>query len=181
MPVPIVICNYDPRWPLEYAKEKERVMAAIGQYVLAMEHIGSTSVPGLASKPIIDLAAGVRQFSDTDLCIQPLRKIGYVYVPEFERELPGRRYFYLAAGEEHTHHLHMVEITSEFWKRHIFFREYLRAHPEQAQAYVQLKRELAARYGTDRPSYTSAKAEFIRHILTLAEEELHGKLDVMPS
>jgi GrpB-like predicted nucleotidyltransferase (UPF0157 family) len=165
----IVIADYDPDWPAEYAEEARRLSAAIGQHLLALEHIGSTSVPGLAAKPIIDIMAAVDQLERAQLCIEPLRALGYDYLPEVERFIPERRYFRRASGDLHTHHLHMVEMGSAFWRRHLLFRNYLRAHPQTAQDYARLKRELAARYVSDVAGYTEAKTAFIRAVESLAE------------
>ena len=151
----------------KYEAEKARILAAIGRWLVAIEHVGSTAVPGLGAKPIIDITAAIRSLSDTPQCVEPLRAIGYEYVPEFEADLPERRYFRKGPPEDH-YHLHMVEQTSEFWARHLLFRDTLRAHPEVAREYERLKRELAARFGSDREGYTDAKTEFIESTIAKA-------------
>ena len=164
MKAPVVIVEYDPRWPALYEAEASAILGAIGHVIVALEHVGSTSVPGLGAKPIIDILAGVRILADAAQCVEPLRGLGYEYVPEYEAEIPDRRYFRKGPPAGRTHHLHLVEHGGEFWMRHLLFRDYLRAHPEAAQAYDRLKRELAARFGSDRDGYTDAKTEFVRSI-----------------
>lgn len=160
----IVVEEYDPQWPRLYEEERARIMTAIGQTLVAIEHVGSTAVPGLAAKPIIDILAAVRLLVEARGHIEPLRLIGYEYVPEYEAEFPERRYFRKGPPEARTHHLHVVELASTFWERHLLFRDYLRAHPQDACQYAALKRELAARHGADREAYTDAKTAFITSI-----------------
>jgi GrpB-like predicted nucleotidyltransferase (UPF0157 family) len=136
-----------------------------------VEHIGSTSVPGLAAKPIIDVMVAIRSLADAPACVAPLAAIGYEYVPEHEAVMPERRYFRRGRGGAGTHHLHMVERSSAFWEEHLLFRDYLRAHSEAAAEYERLKRELAAAHGSDRGAYTAAKTDFIKSSVERAREE----------
>jgi GrpB-like predicted nucleotidyltransferase (UPF0157 family) len=147
-----------------FAEESAGIRAALGDRLVALEHVGSTVVPGLAAKPIIDLLAGVRTLADAAGCIAPLREIGYEYVPEHEAELPERRYFHRGSAGARTHHLHMVEVASDFWERHLLFRDYLRSHPETAREYAKLKKRLADEFGRDKEGYTEAKTPFITAI-----------------
>jgi len=167
---PVVIVDYDARWPIIYEKEKARILKAIGGKVVAIEHVGSTAVPGLGAKPVIDILVGVRSLSDVEECIEPLKHIGYEYVPEYEASIPERRYFRRGPSEvpNRHFHLHMVERTSNFWARHILFRDYMRTHPEIAQQYCRLKKELAAKHGADREAYTEAKTSFIESVVARA-------------
>ncbi len=172
----VIIADYDPQWMTLYEQERERVLAIIGRKVMAIEHIGSTAVPGLGAKPIIDILVGVRCLADADECIEPLQGIGYEYAPEHEAFIPQRRYFRKGPVGARTYHLHMVEVKSEFWENHLLFRDYLRAHPEVAQKYHELKRELAAKYRFNRPAYTDAKAPFIEAVLAQACAEKESRL-----
>lgn len=165
MTYPVEIVDYDPQWPVLYEEEKGRILDIIGRRIVAIEHVGSTAVPGLAAKPIIDIIVAVRHLIDAGECIKPLQSIGYEYVPEFEVEIPERRFFRKGPPEARTQHIHMIELTSEFWERHLLFRDYLRSHPDVAQQYYQLKKELAARYGSDRKAYAEAKTLFIESIV----------------
>jgi len=167
MSSPIVIVDYNPQWPILYGQERASIVSVIGHKVVTIEHIGSTSVPGLGAKPIIDIMVGLRQLGDAEHCIAPLAAIGYEYVPEYEDELPERRYFRKGPQTRHFH-LHMVEVTSEFWGRHLIFRDYLRTHPETARAYEALKCRLAAQYATNHEGYTDAKTSFIESVVAQA-------------
>lgn len=181
----VIIVDYDPRWPTIYSKEKDRILGAVGNKVVAIEHVGSTAVPGLGAKPIIDIMVAVRQLSDAKECIGPLRSIGYEYVPEYEKELPERRYFQKGPkGVRNKHfHLHMVQHGGDFWKQHLMFRDYLRCHPDVAQQYCELKRKLAEKHALDREAYTDTKTAFIESILTqaAANPRLHLRYIRLPA
>lgn len=164
----VVIGDYDPQWPVSYKEENDRIQAVIGHQIVAIEHVGSTAVPGLGAKPIIDIMVAVRRLTDADECVEPLTSIGYEYVPEYENEIPERRYFHKGPQGARTHHLHMVELGSDFWDRHLLFRNFLRKHPEVARQYYQLKQELATTYASDRRAYTEAKASFIESVVAKA-------------
>jgi len=161
------IVNYDPQWPLLFQEEKRTVFEAIGNKVLAVEHIGSTAVPGLGAKPIIDMMAGVRGAADADQCIPLLRGIGYT---SFTPEPRDPDHYYCCGKGPHSigYHLHIFRFKSHRWQKHLLFRDYLRAHPEIAQQYYELKKELAAQYRSDRAGYTEAKTSFIESVIAKA-------------
>ena len=175
MSVPVKIVDYDPEWPTLFEKEKRLILGAVGSIVMRIEHIGSTAVPGLAAKPIVDILVAVNQLSDAENCIRPLETVGYEYRPEHEGQIPERRFFNKGKPPAEQHyHLHMVELTSAFWTRHLLFRDYLRRHPDVAQEYQNLKRQLAAEYTTNREGYTEAKTSFIESIVAKARAEANG-------
>ena len=165
----IVIDDYNSQWPVLYEEEKARLLRTIGNKVVAIEHVGSTAVPGLGAKPIVDIMVGVSRLADADQCIDPLQTIGYKYVPEYEVFIPERRYFRKGIPEARTHHLHMVELTSDFWERELLFRDFLRTHPEVAHEYYQLKKELASQHDSD--SYADAKPPFIESVIARARAD----------
>jgi GrpB-like predicted nucleotidyltransferase (UPF0157 family) len=172
MPEPISIVSYDDRWPHLYEKERNKILRAVGHKLIALEHIGSTAVPGLCSKSIIDLLAAVGSNSDFKGCIEPLRNLGYeyYYYPEF----PERCAFLDGSVGAGPHHLHMTQFGSEFWRDKLLFRDYLRRHPNVAQEYGRLKHAWAAEFGKDRDKYedyTNAKTEFIEQALARARLE----------
>ncbi|MBV7334691.1 GrpB family protein [Chloroflexi bacterium TSY] len=158
---------YKIEWNELFLQEKNRLMSAIGNDILKIEHVGSTAILGIPAKPIIDIAVAVTNFEEATCCIQPLESIGYHFKGEYG--IP-RRHFFLK-GEPTTHHLHMNEITSADWRQMLAFRDYLRNHPHIAQEYVMLKQNLAHRYANDRPAYTSAKSSFITTVLQKALPE----------
>jgi GrpB-like predicted nucleotidyltransferase (UPF0157 family) len=169
---PVRIVAYDLEWPSLFKKEKNRIIDIIGHIVLKVEHIGSTAVPNLGGKPIIDIMVAVNHLDDADICIEPLEIIGYNYFPEYEESMPERRYFQKGKQPEEQHyHLHMVELTSEFWERHLLFRDHLRSHPDIAEHYYVLKKKLATKYGSDCEGYTEAKTPFIESAVSDAREE----------
>ena len=170
MAAQITITIYNPDWPNLFAGEKARLIAAIGDHVADIQHIGSTSVPGLGAKPVIDIMIGVRRLADADTyCVNPIIDLGYEYVRAYEVELPFRRFFCKDNAKGiRTHNIHLVEIESDWWERHLVFRDYLRTHPEVSEAYERLKRELAALLFESTNDYAEAKTEFIRGVETEA-------------
>jgi len=183
MGAPVKVVDYDPNWPLIFEREKAKILSVIAKKVVAIEHVGSTAVPGLGAKPIIDIMVGMRHLSDAQGCIGPLETIGYEYVPEYQVSIPERRYFRKGPSNvpNKHYHLHMVEYDSDFWRRHLLFRDYLRAHPRTAKEYHRLKKELAAKYRFNRDAYTEAKTLFIESIVAKAsgsnrlKEKGHGE------
>lgn len=141
--------------------------SACGPAVLRVEHIGSTSVPGLVAKPILDMMPVLRTFEDGYACVGPMRAMGYWYAGEFG--IAGRHLF--VNGSPRTHHAHMLVEGSKEARRHLAVRDVLRANPEMSARYAALKEGLAARFGDDRDSYASAKGAFMREIFDLAGVE----------
>ena len=170
MSKPVVIAAYDPGWPERYRQQATDILGAIGSRLVGIEHIGSTSVPGLAAKPIIDVMAGLPSLAHADDCIAPLEALGYDFVPEAMRDLPDDRYFerWTQGYEQGIElaHLHLTEYCGAFWREHIAFRDILRAHTETAGAYERLKRELAQR--TSGVAYVYAKTSFVQSVLAQA-------------
>jgi GrpB-like predicted nucleotidyltransferase (UPF0157 family) len=140
----------------------------LGPHALDIKHVGSTAIPGILAKPILDIAVAVACFEGASVCIAPLEALGYLY--RGEHGIPRRHYFVLRApqGDARLVHLHMLEIQSANWEDHLLFRDYLRAHPAEAQAYQALKQQLAARFRHDRHAYTKGKTAFVTRILELA-------------
>jgi GrpB-like predicted nucleotidyltransferase (UPF0157 family) len=134
-----------------------------------VEHIGSTAVPGMPAKPILDLMPGVATPEDAQRCVEPIRSLGYEY--KGEMEIPGRFYFVLRHNGLSMTHLHLFPTSHPEWQKHLRFRDYLRAHSEAAAEYARLKRELAGKFATQRQAYTNAKDAFIQSILLTAEFE----------
>jgi GrpB-like predicted nucleotidyltransferase (UPF0157 family) len=155
---------HQEEWAGLFEEEKARIEAAVGPYILDIQHVGSTSIPGIPAKPILDIGVAVRNFEEAAVCIEPLIQLGYTY--RGENGIPRRHHFH--KGIPRTHHLHMNEIDSADWQNQILFRDYLRQHPETAAEYARLKTELAQRYPADRDAYLSGKAPFIEKVLHLA-------------
>jgi GrpB-like predicted nucleotidyltransferase (UPF0157 family) len=163
----VVLAEYDPRWPERYQQERQRILHAIGEYVVAVEHIGSTAVPGLGAKPIIDIMVAVRSLArDVPACVEPLRRIGYEHVPR--PDFKDSAFFSHGTWGPSTRHLHLTEYGSAFWNEKLLFRDYLRLHAETAAEYFALKCSLAARHAANRTAYTDAKSSFIYSIVNRA-------------
>jgi GrpB-like predicted nucleotidyltransferase (UPF0157 family) len=156
---------YSPMWPAVFGIERERLAGIFGADAAMIEHIGSTAVPGLGAKPVIDVMLGVPALAIVERRIPALVESGYRYVPEFERAMPQRRYFVKLHGQPGTFHLHAVVLDSPFWNDHLAFRDALRADAALAERYWHLKRRLAARFPNDRAAYTDAKGDFIREVI----------------
>ena len=172
---PVIVVPYDGAWPSLFEEERARIERAIGPFVEEIQHIGSTAVPGLAAKPVVDIMVGVRSLGDSPALVARLEAIGYEYVPELERQMPSRRYFRKLRGGRRTHQVHLVERSDAgFWDRHVLFRDYLRARPGTAEEYARLKRGLSERFEGDRAAYTDAKTGFISGIVRRAEEDEPG-------
>ena len=162
----IRIVPYDRTWPLEFSAEADRIERACAGLQTRLEHIGSTSVPGLAAKPVIDILAGRPGNVSGNAYVAAFKQLGYEHKGAFG--IPGRNYF--RKGTPRTHHVHLVSWSSELWRDHLLFRDYLRTHPLIAREYETIKRELAAMYVNDREQYTDAKGPFIRSIVRRALE-----------
>jgi GrpB-like predicted nucleotidyltransferase (UPF0157 family) len=178
---PIVIADYDPAWARRFEDERAMIYRACGRDAFVrIEHVGSTAVPGLAAKPIIDMMPGVRSLDAFMPLVPLLEAMGYEYVPEYERPMPElndpgmpfRRYFRKDIDGVRAYHMHTVEYGSEFWRDHLLFRNYLRVHPYEARAYADLKRKLAGTYNATMLAgnvnvnigYTDYKTEFVERI-----------------
>lgn len=160
---PIYLVPYDPTWPRQFDEERARLAHVLSPWLTGtIEHIGSTAVPGLMAKPVIDIMAGVRDLASSLDARAALASLDYVYFPYrpdvmhwFCKPSPARR----------THHLHLVPVQSALWTERLLFRDYLRSSPAAAAEYTALKVSLAAHHGSDREAYTAAKGGFVRSIL----------------
>jgi GrpB-like predicted nucleotidyltransferase (UPF0157 family) len=165
MPRTIVVTDYDPGWPATFQILRARVAGVLGELALAIEHVGSTSVPGLTAKPIIDIDVVVRNPEDIPAAIEALATIGYVHIGDLG--IAGREAFAQPPGTP-EHHLYVCPLGGRELPRHLAFRDHLRAHPETADAYAALKRAAALRFPNDIDGYVAAKTEFIEGILSRA-------------
>ncbi len=166
----VVLLPYDRAWTLEFEKEKELLLQTFGNRIKAIEHICSTSIPGIPAKPIIDMNVAVDSIDDIDDFIIDLQNIGYEHMPE--RRYADRHFFPKGPSENRTHHLNLVEIDSETgWTNPLLFRNYLRKNPEATEEYRELKERLASKYADNREEYTRHKNDFIQSILKKAKTD----------
>jgi GrpB-like predicted nucleotidyltransferase (UPF0157 family) len=166
------IVDYDPAWPEEAERELARVAEALGETVVRLDHVGSTSVPGLAAKPIVDLQVSVAALQPQAAYVEPLEAIGYLFVP-FATS-PEYHFFGKPAERPRTHHLHVCLAGSHEELRHLAVRDYLRADREEAARYEAVKRESARLHPEDRVAYMEGKDAFVaeleRRALAVAKE-----------
>ena len=160
----VKLAPYTAEWGRLFEEEKALLQAAIGRYVLDIQHVGSTAIPGMVAKPIIDIGIAVVSFEEASVCIQPIEQLGYEY--RGEQGIPRRHFF--VRGNPRTRHIHVNEIDSRDWENQVLFRDYLIQHPRWAEEYAGLKAELAQRYPADRGAYLDGKAPFIERVLERA-------------
>jgi GrpB-like predicted nucleotidyltransferase (UPF0157 family) len=165
---PIILLPYDPSWPDQFEQERNDLLQRIQEWLVGpIEHVGSTAIPGLAAKPVIDIMAGVESLEASRPAIAVLTDAGYCYSP-YRPDV--EHWFCKPSPAFRTHHLHLVPYGSAGWNDRLAFRDYLRAHPSVAAEYEQLKYELAAQYRLDREAYTNAKGPFVVRALHLASD-----------
>lgn len=159
---PIEIVEYSPQWPLEFAREQQLVAQALAPWLVGLpRHIGSTAVPGLAAKPIIDIMAPVASLEASAAAIAAATRIGYVFFP-YEPEV--MHWFCKPSAADRTHHLHLVPTGSRLWRERLAFRDALRARAELRSEYQALKLRLAAQHRGDREAYTEGKSAFVARV-----------------
>ena len=159
----VVLAEYQQSWRHAFKQEKQRLLEACGEKLTAVEHVGSTAIPGLVAKPLLDITVGLASAEDGEEVASCLLRLGYDYLGE--HGIPGRFYFVLRQEGNSLTHVHMYEKGHHDLHDLIAFRNYLLRHSETARAYSDLKRELYAKYRYDRPSYTTAKEAFVQAVL----------------
>ncbi|MCB9421125.1 MAG: GNAT family N-acetyltransferase [Ardenticatenaceae bacterium] len=153
---------HDPEWLRQFESEAERLTAVFQPNLVAIHHVGSTAVPGIKAKPIIDILVVVHNIEWVDTMNEAMNQLGYI--AKGENGIDGRRYFRKGSNIHHTHHIHTYQNGHPEIIRHLNFRDYLIAHPDVAQAYSRLKEDLASKYKADPPLYTDSKTDFIRDV-----------------
>jgi len=168
----ITISDYDPTWPAQFEQERTRIHSALGSIVTTIEHVGSTAVPGLAAKPIIDMLVGVRSLSEARAgSIEALAGLGYTHMAEYEAWLPGEMLFRKGIPGPWTHHAHAMESSSPRWDELLLVRDYLRTHSDVATAYGELKKALALVFQDDIAGFRDAKRPFLQAVMAKARTE----------
>ncbi len=166
----LAIVPYSAEWPREFERERHRIAGSLGALALRIDHNGSTSVPGLAAKPVIDIQISVDRLDPLSAYAPGLARIGYVHVPHADDAFCP--FFHRPSQWPHTHHVHVVEAGGAEERRTLAFRDYLRAHDSVAREYEALKRGLAEQFTADqfasRQAYADAKTEFIEGVIARA-------------
>jgi GrpB-like predicted nucleotidyltransferase (UPF0157 family) len=156
------VVEHDPAWAVEAQQELNLIRQALGALAVRLEHVGSTSVPGLAAKPILDLQLSVTRIEPRARYATPLGRLGYTFIPD--PDSPGYRLFAKPATRPRTHHLHVCESAGWHEARHLALRDYLRAHPAEADRYAALKRDLVEIAPQDRLSYIAGKRRYVEDL-----------------
>ena len=170
----IEVVPYNRDWPTRFQHEAEQIAAILGKEAVAIHHIGSTAVPGLAAKPIIDILVEVRDIDRMD-DYDPVM-VGRGYRPKGEHGIEGRRFYNKGDDIQRTHHLHVFGVGHHRIEDHLHFRDYLSAHPEAAVAYGRLKEDLARRYLHDIDGYVAGKEGSISELIAKAKRWKEGRL-----
>jgi GrpB-like predicted nucleotidyltransferase (UPF0157 family) len=169
---PVDLVDYDPSWPLRFAHEERAIREVLGSFAAGpIEHVGSTAIPGVAAKPIIDIMVGVRSLEDSRAMVPLLGQIGYLYYP-YRTDV--MHWFCKPSPSFRTHHVHAVPVGARLWKDRIAFRDHLRGDAALASEYTDLKRRLAITHRFDREAYTEAKGPFIARVLEAAYASTEG-------
>jgi GrpB-like predicted nucleotidyltransferase (UPF0157 family) len=155
----IRIVEYDSEWPIAASEELGRLGEALGPVAVRLEHVGSTAVPGLPAKPILDLQLAVASIEPSAVYVDPLEDLGYLFAPD--PDWPDFHFFGKPPERPRSHHLHVCEAGSEHELRHLAVRDFLRAHGDEVARYAALKREIAARHPQDRLAYIEAKETYM--------------------
>jgi GrpB-like predicted nucleotidyltransferase (UPF0157 family) len=158
----------NPRWPSQANVELRRIAHGLGPLATRLEHIGSTAVPGLYAKPILDLLVSVAALEPHRRYVEPLERLGYLFVPD--PDSPDRRFFARPPERPRSHHVHVCAAGSHCELRHIAVRDFLRTHPDHAASYATLKRELVRRHAGDRPAYIAGKDSHVGELEARALE-----------
>jgi GrpB-like predicted nucleotidyltransferase (UPF0157 family) len=165
----IIIVPYNSCWSSMFEEEKIRLLQLFPDTFVCIEHFGSTAVPGLSAKPIIDIMAGVESMQQADELLEPLCGVDYTTSPEFNHSLTDRRWLMKHKNGRRTHHLHLMVYGCEGWNRHLSFRDKLRSSDELKKFYENQKRRWAREHQSDRESYTGAKDKFIKSTLNVSD------------
>ena len=170
---PVAVVPYDPRWAEMFERERLHLLSCLSSDLIKrIEHFGSTAVPGLSAKPIVDILVEVKSLDETRRKIAPaLENQGYEYFwrPSFGDHTPPFYAWFIKRGKNgnRTHHIHMVEADFEHWDR-LLFRDYLLEHPDALRQYSELKEKFSRAYPNDRVAYTKAKTDFIKAVTETA-------------
>ncbi len=165
----VKLVEYSPKWKELFDVEKIAIIEMLGEEAISVEHVGSTSIPGMIAKPILDVMVAVDSIDDYEHFTPLLKKLGYQFMRDNRDN--QEHVLYVKGGEEkRTHYLKFTNQDSRFWKEHVLFRDYLVSHPERAIEYKELKQDLLEKFKEEREKYTVGNEQFILEILRLAEE-----------
>lgn len=165
----VELAEYNLNWKKEYEKEEKLLKEVLGDRIIEIHHIGSTSIEGLKAKPVIDIIVVINRLDEINEIEEMLKP--YDYENRGQQGVPDRYFFAKGPEDERSHYIHFVEPNSKTYYNQIYFKKYLIEHPEYIKKYCDLKQELAEKYADERPKYTAGKNEFITSVINLAKEE----------
>jgi GrpB-like predicted nucleotidyltransferase (UPF0157 family) len=155
------VVSYNSNWKKMYKEESEKIKNVLSDIIIDIHHVGSTAIPGIKAKPVIDILVEVKDIEAVDRYNHKMKDLGYEVMGEYGIL---KRRFFRKGGNNRTHHIHIFQAGNEEIERHINFKEYLIAHPDKARVYSKLKEELANKYTYDVENYTNSKSDFIKEI-----------------
>ncbi len=155
------VVSYNPNWKDMYKEESEKIKNVLSNIIIDIHHIGSTAIPGIKAKPVIDILVEAKDIEGVDQYNHKMKEFGYEAMGEYG--IPKRRFF-RRGGNKRTHHVHIFQVGNEEIERHINFKEYLISHPDKAREYSKLKEKLANKYSYDVENYIDGKSDFIKEI-----------------
>jgi GrpB-like predicted nucleotidyltransferase (UPF0157 family) len=167
----VKLVPHNNSWKKLFEKERKNLKNILGKDAVEIEHIGSTAIPRISAKPVIDVLVGLSSMKNTNKYVKILEKFGYFYRPKFGHK---RQHLTFAKGNEssRTHYIHLVKHRGVIWKRDLGFRNYLQTHPSRAKQYDELKKKLEKKFPNDRRNYTKSKSEFILETNSMATKNL---------
>lgn len=165
----VELAEYNSNWKKEYEKEEKLLKEVLGDRIIEIHHIGSTSIEGLKAKPVIDILVVINSLDEITEIEEMLKP--YDYENRGQQGVPDRYFFAKSPEDARSHYIHFVEPNSKTYYNQVYFKKYLIEHPEYIKKYCDLKQELAEKYADERPKYTAGKNEFITSVISLAKEE----------
>lgn len=166
----VILYPFSQEWSLLFEQEKSNLYNTIGDYVIDIQHVGSTSIKDMPSKPIIDIVVGLRNFNDGFKLIDKIQTLGYNFKGSLGNS--NRFFFWKGSKDNNTHNLHLTQYGDKNWNNQVLFRDFINSHPDYKDKYLKLKMDLSGKYKEDRTTYTQKKCEFIIDIIKLAKKEI---------
>lgn len=167
----VELSDYNPQWKNDYLKEEKLLKEVLGDRIIHIEHVGSTSIEGLKAKPVIDILVVIKSLSEIPEIENILKD--YDYSNRGPQGVDDRFFFAKGPEDGRTHYIHFTEPNSDTYYSLVYFKRYLNEHPEYIKKYCDLKQELATLYADERPKYTAGKNDFIKSVIAKAKEEYH--------
>lgn len=176
----VKLVPHNSKWAILFEKEKQILKKTFGNTILAIEHIGSTAIPGIPAKPIIDINVGVESLDVARNMKKKFEKLDYEHRPfvpgKTKDDLKWQELYVKGPGAKRTHHVHVTVLGNNYWKNDLLFRDFLRKNPKRAKQYAELKMELAEKHADDRGTYTKSKEHFINETINRAKEQLKNQI-----